>query len=91
MKISNWPEGVGFQPHGLDVHHGSKTVYAISHVMGHGGERVEVMQVNTDSEDIPTSLTYLYSITTEEMNQRFYGNLNSLSIIRPNLFYISMF
>jgi len=88
LTIENWPEGIAFQPHGIDIHYESKTLYVISHAMGSGGERIEVFKVNTDANDIPSSLTYMHSITSEELNKKAYGVLNSLAVIEPNLFYI---
>ena len=66
-------------------------MYVVSHAMGSGGERIEVLKVNTDKNDIPTSLTYMHSIASEELNQKAYGILNSVSVIEPNVFYVTHF
>ena len=36
--------------------------------MEEGGERIEVLHVNVDDDDVPESLKYLYSITSKELN-----------------------
>jgi len=36
-------------------------------------------------------LKYLYSITSEELNQKAYGILNSVAIVEPNKFYVTRF
>lgn len=48
LEIKNWPSDVGFNPHGMDIHYASKSVYIVNHAMLSGGERVEVFTVNTD-------------------------------------------
>ena len=91
LEIKNWPSEIGFNPHGMDIHYASKSLYVVNHAMKMGGERVEVFNVNTDQNDIPTSLTYSHSIISQEMNEKYNGILNSISIIEPNVFYITNF
>jgi RNAse (barnase) inhibitor barstar len=66
-------------------------VYAISHGMAQGGERIEVFDVLTNSADVPISLKYKHSITSDWLNREAYGILNSIAVIEPNKFYVTRF
>ena len=60
MKLNNWPEGLDFQPHGMDIENSERRAYVINHA--DKSERIEVFVVNVDKEDTPISFSYLYSI-----------------------------
>ena len=68
LEIENWPKGISFQPHGIYVHKETGTLYAISHALHQGGERIEVFDVVVNSEDIPIKLKYKHSITSDWLN-----------------------
>lgn len=91
LNIENWPAEIAFQPHGIDIHYVSKQLYVVNHAMKKGGERIEVLEVKTDKNDIPNGLKYLYTITSDELNKKAYGILNSVAIIEPNKFYVTRF
>lgn len=56
-----------------------------------GGERIEVLAVETDADDVPTHLDYQYSITQKELNEEAYGVLNSIVAVDINKFYMTRF
>ena len=85
LEISNWPEGLDFQPHGMDIEDTERRAYVINHA--HLSERIEVFDVNVDDQDFPVSLTYLYSIKSDELNQKAYHALNSIAVVGPNKIY----
>ena len=46
LAIKNWPEGIEFQPHGMDIEDSERRVYVINHA--NLSERIEVFDVNVD-------------------------------------------
>jgi len=82
MKLLNWPKGVDFIPHGMDIEDKLRRLYVINHAKNN--ERIEVFQVNKDGRDVPQSLKYLYSIMSDELNVKAYGSLNGLTVVAPN-------
>lgn len=91
LEIIDWPKGIAFQPHGLDVDRDNNNLYAISHAHKEGGERIEVFHINTDSKNTPINLKYLHSITSEAINKAAYGALNSIAVTAPNKMYLTRF
>ena len=91
LPIKDWPEGISFQPHGIFVDREFSMLYAISHALYAGGERIEVFDVRCDENDVPNVLNYKYSITSENLNKEAYGILNSITVIEPNKFYVTKF
>ena len=85
LELNNWPEGLDFQPHGMDIESSERRAYVINH--SEKSERIEVFDVNVDKEDTPVSLTYLYSIKSDELNTKSYAALNSLTVVAPNMMY----
>ena len=91
LPIKGWPEGISFQPHGIYVDREFSMLYAISHALFAGGERIEVFDIRCDENDVPNVLNYKYSITSENLNREAYGILNSITVIEPNKFYVTKF
>lgn len=91
LEIEGWPSGVSFQPHGIYIDREHDLLYAINHALHMGGERIEVLGIETDDDDIPTHLDYQYSITQEELNEEAYGVLNSIVAVDLNKFYVTRF
>ena len=85
LDIKNWPEGLEFQPHGMDIEDSERRAYVVNHA--HGSERIEVFDVNVDSNDTPQDLTYLYSIKSDELNEKAYEAINSVAVVAPNKVY----
>ena len=81
--------GSSFQPHGMDIYKEDGLLYVINHSLGKWGEKIEVFKVECDTDDIPKSIRYLYSITNEQLNRNSYGNLNSIAVVEAGKFYLS--
>ena len=69
----------------MDIENSERRAYVINHA--DKSERIEVFDVNVDKEDTPVSLTYLYSIKSDELNTKSYAALNSLTVVAPNMMY----
>ena len=69
----------------MDIESSERRAYVINHA--DKSERIEVFDVNVDKEDTPVSLTYLYSIKSDELNTKSYAALNSLTVVAPNMMY----
>lgn len=64
-------------------------MYVISHGNKQGGERIEVFDIITDSNNTPVSLKYKHGIANEELNKRSYKALNSILVVESNKFYVT--
>lgn len=73
----------------MDIYKKENLLYVINHSLGQWGEKIEVFEVEVDNFDIPKSIKFKYSITNEILNQNSHGNLNAISIVEPNKFYVS--
>lgn len=91
LELKNWPEGLDFQPRGMDIENTERRAYVINHSDNdiYKRESIEVFDVNVDKEDTPTSLAYLYSIKSDELNIKAYGALNALTVVAPNVMYVT--
>ena len=52
----------------MDILKDKNLIYVINHAMEDGGERIEVLHVETNENDVPQSLIYVKSIIGEMMN-----------------------
>lgn len=75
----------------MDVLREEHELYVINHAFKEGGERIEVFKIVVDDHNMPRSLTYMHSITSDEINKEAYGAFNSLAVLSPNKFYITRF
>lgn len=91
LEVKDWPEGVEFNTHGIYIRQEDRTLYAINHAYTHGGERIEVFKIQTDKDDIPNRLDYLYTITSDWQNEKANGLLNSILVVDKNKFYVTRF
>ena len=89
LEIEGWPEGIAFQPHGVDVIREENLLYVINHALKQGGERIEVLYIKTDDRNEPTGLKYLHSITSEEINKEAYGAFNAIAVAEHGKFYVT--
>ena len=69
----------------MDIEETERRVYVINHA--DNGERIEVLDVKTNAEDVPVELTYLYTIASDELNKVAYMALNSIAVVAPNKIY----
>ena len=86
IKINNFPEGIPFHPHGIDLFQG-KYLFVINHSFSptNSQERVELLSINF-SNDKEISLDY---IKTFVLPQNHFGTSNALTAISLSTFYIS--
>jgi len=98
LPIVNYPEGVDFHPHGMNILKEDRTLYVINHAYENGGERIDVFGIATADDDdddldndIPNRLDYKYSITSDWMKKDMNGSLNSLVVVEKNKFYVTQF
>lgn len=91
LNIVGYPEGVDFHPHGMYIHKPDDTLYVINHAYDRGGERIDVFEIGTTSEDVPNGLRFKYSITSDWMKTEMNGILNSLVVVEPNKFYVTQY
>lgn len=84
LPINNFPEGVPFFPHGIDLFN-KEYIYIINHSFTEQySERVEVVKI------IPSPLSLVY-VKSFVLPLSFTGTLNSIGVIEEDNFYFSTY
>jgi len=75
----------------MDIEPDTKNLYVINHDATNVSENIEVFKVVEDQDGIPTSLEYLKSLKSSELTKKWFGALNSITVINENQYYVTQF
>lgn len=94
LTINNYPKGIPFHPHGLDlykINNEEYLLYIVNHAVNFnylGEERIDRIKINFDKISKEPSLEYKNSII---LPQNFFLRVNSVAAVDQNIFYFSTY